>query len=101
MSERIPKVTAHVRREVITTLNAIVDSTVKLLARDNVLLRTHCLKALGAVASTLMPKEEGALTATLPAILLTLKVPDLVPHALDAITPLSYVQTLPGGCFLS
>lgn len=94
LSERIPKITDGVRQEITATINSIVTSTIKLLAWENVELRTHCLRALKSIASTLAPKEEGVLTAALPSILATLNVPDLVPYALDTLTPLSYVRKL-------
>lgn len=90
-SERIPKIADGVRNEITTTIGNIVASIVRLLAREDLILRTHCLKALKSVASTLVPKEEGALTAALPSILVTLNLPDLVAHALDTLIPLSYV----------
>ncbi|KAF9451337.1 hypothetical protein P691DRAFT_663457 [Macrolepiota fuliginosa MF-IS2] len=89
LSERIPKITDHIRRETTGTVSNIVESTVKLLAHDNITLRTRCLKALKAIASTLVPKEEGALTAALPSILITLDMPGLVVHALDTLAPLA------------
>ncbi|KXN83997.1 U3 small nucleolar RNA-associated protein 10 [Leucoagaricus sp. SymC.cos] len=89
LSERVPKIAGYVRREVATTTSGIVESMVKLLAQDNMRLRTNCLKALKSLASTMVSKEESALTTALPAILAALKVPELVHHALDSITPLS------------
>jgi U3 small nucleolar RNA-associated protein 10 len=100
LSERIPKISDHVRREVVTTTNGIVDLIIKVLAQDNILLRIHCLKALKAIASTLVPKEETALTTALSTTLVALRVPELMLHALDVIIPLSYVLSIQGSPFL-
>ncbi|EKM74924.1 hypothetical protein AGABI1DRAFT_123475 [Agaricus bisporus var. burnettii JB137-S8] len=88
-SERIPKIGDSVRNEITVTIGNIVTSIVRLLARENLTLRMHCLKALTSIASTAVPKEEGSLTTALPSILAALSIPDLAVHALDTLIHLS------------
>lgn len=89
LSERIPNVADHVRRDITRKINHIVELVIKLLAQDNVRLRAQSLRVLAAVGSTLVPGEQGPLTTSLPLILGALSVPDLVGHALDTLIPLS------------
>jgi len=91
VSERIPKIADHVRQDVAETVIVLVEITIKLLAQENLLLSTHCLRALKAIASTMVSKEEVTLVAALPSIIATFKNPDLVLLALDVTNPLSYV----------
>jgi len=92
VSERVPKIADHVRQDVAVTVIALVEITIKLLAQENLLLSTHCLRALKAIASTMVSKEEVALVAALPSIVGAFKNPDLVLLALDVTNPLSYVE---------
>lgn len=89
LSERIPNVADHIRRDITRKINHIVELVIKLLAQDNVRLRAQSLRVLAAVGSTLVPGEQGPLTTSLPLILGALSVPDLVGHALDTLIPLS------------
>ena len=70
----------------------LVETATKLLTQENLLLSTHCLRALKAIASTMVSKEEVALTAALPAIIGAYQVPDLMLSALDVTNSLSYVR---------
>jgi len=92
VSERVPKIADHVRQDVAVTVIGLVEITIKLLAQENLLLSTHCLSALKAIASTMVSKEEVALVAALPSIVGAFKNPDLVLLALDVTNPLSYVE---------
>jgi len=91
VSERVPKIADHVRQDVAVTVIVLVEIMIKLLAQENLLLSTHCLRALKAIASTMVSKEEVALVAALPSIIGVFKNPDLVLLALDIANPLSYV----------
>ncbi len=95
LSERIPKIVDHVRRDIAAKVNKVVELSIKLLAQDNIHLRAHVLRVLAAVGSTLVPGEEGTLTTSLPPILGALSIPDLVNYALDALIPLPYVSCYP------
>lgn len=95
LGEQLPNVAGETRRGLMKTINSIAELIRKLLvAKSDSATVVACFHAVDAIASTMCPGEESALTLIVPVALGYVRDGRCVPEALTALHSSMYVRII-------